>query len=284
MKRKLHLLLIDPQNDFCDLPDAYLPPQPATGERQRPALPVQGAHADMLRVADLIERGGAGLENITVTMDAHNRYDIAHPDFWMNGEGGTVLPFTQITADDVRAGRYIPRRGHAERGVQGYLDALEAAGRYQLMVWPVHCEIGSWGQNVHHDVRAAYNRWEAASLGVVRKIAKGENPRTEHYSAVMAEVPDPEDEGTQLNTRLIGSLARAERIYIAGEAGSHCVKASTEHIAAQIGASRIVLLTDCMSPVRGFEARQEQFLRRMAAQGARLATCADVLPELTANR
>ena len=26
MKRNLHLLIIDPQNDFCDLPPAYLPP------------------------------------------------------------------------------------------------------------------------------------------------------------------------------------------------------------------------------------------------------------------
>ena len=48
MKRQLHLLVIDPQNDFCDLPATWLPPDAA------PALAVPGAHADMLRVAQLI--------------------------------------------------------------------------------------------------------------------------------------------------------------------------------------------------------------------------------------
>ena len=33
----------------------------------------------------------------------------------------------------------------------------------------------------------------------VHKLSKGENPWTEHYSAVLAEVPDPADEHTQLN-------------------------------------------------------------------------------------
>ena len=44
-KRHLHLLIIDPQNDFCDLPEAYCPELP-DGSRLTPALPVPGAHAD----------------------------------------------------------------------------------------------------------------------------------------------------------------------------------------------------------------------------------------------
>ena len=40
MKRHLHLLIIDPQNDFCDLPPAYLPVHPVTGDARAPALPV----------------------------------------------------------------------------------------------------------------------------------------------------------------------------------------------------------------------------------------------------
>jgi hypothetical protein len=41
-----HLLIIDPQNDFCDLPDAYCPTLPQdAGARLRPSLPVGGAHA-----------------------------------------------------------------------------------------------------------------------------------------------------------------------------------------------------------------------------------------------
>ncbi|HET7866761.1 MAG TPA: cysteine hydrolase, partial [Burkholderiaceae bacterium] len=40
MTRKVQLLLIDPQNDFCDLPPARCPADPGTGQRLAPALPV----------------------------------------------------------------------------------------------------------------------------------------------------------------------------------------------------------------------------------------------------
>jgi len=156
-----------------------------------------------------------------------------------------------------------------------------------LMVWPVHCEIGTWGQNVHAEVHAAYNRWEDATQRIVTKLNKGSNPWTEHYSAVMAEVPDAEDPATQLNQGFIAMLASADRILIAGEAGSHCVKATTEHIVENFGMrqlSKLVLVTDCISPVTGFEAQYQSFLQEMRASGVRLAQTSEVLPELLANQ
>ncbi|ALU91666.1 cysteine hydrolases superfamily protein [Herbaspirillum rubrisubalbicans M1] len=286
MKRSLHLLVIDPQNDFCDLPASWLPVDPVAGGVLQPALPVTGSHADMLRVARLIEQGGAGLSAISITLDAHHRFDIAHPTFWRCGDGAALAPFTQIEAAQVRAGLYLPRDPQALPRTLAYLDALEAAGRYRLMVWPVHCEIGSWGAAVHAQVRAAYNRWEADSLGIVTKLGKGSNPWTEHYSAVMAEVPDADDPDTQLNRGFIATLAQADCVYITGEAGSHCVRATTEHIAANLdaaGRARLVLVTDCMSPVAGFEAQYRDFLAAMSEAGLRLASSEQVLQELQAN-
>ncbi|SFN94825.1 Nicotinamidase-related amidase [Formivibrio citricus] len=281
--RKTHLLVIDPQNDFCDQPDDYLP---QTGERLAPALPVQGAHADMLRVATLIERCGQRIDAITVTLDSHQRIDIAHPTFWQQGDGTAVQPFTPITAADVREGRFVPRQTEALPRVLAYLDALEAAGRYTHMVWPVHCEIGSWGHNVHADVRAAYNRWEETTSVSVGKVLKGLNPWTEHYSAIRAEVPDSRDEGTQLNRALIAQLKAADQVLIAGEAGSHCVKATTEHIAEAFDPAdlpRLVLLTDCMSPVTGFESQYQGFIDDMRAKGLRIATSTEIMAELLAG-
>ncbi len=286
MKKNLHLLVIDPQNDFCDLPPAYLPVNPVDGNSYAPALPVVGAHADMLRVTELINRGAAGLSGISITLDSHHRLDIAHPTFWQTADGSAVTPFTQIAAAEVRAGKYLPRNPAALPRVLVYLDTLEAAGRYHLMVWPVHCEIGSWGHDVHADVRAAYNRWEDAQLGIVNKIGKGSNPWTEHYSAVMAEVPDADDPDTQLNQGFIDLLKKADRVFISGEAGSHCVRATTEHIVdnfAQVDLHKLVLLTDCMSPVTGFQTQYDDFARDMLARGLQLAKSTDVLPELLAN-
>ena len=216
----------------------------------------------------------------------NHRFDIAHPTFWKTGSGGAVAPFTPITAAQVRAGEFAPRDPWAETRALAYLDELERLGRYTLMVWPVHCEIGSWGHNVHAAVKAAYNAWEDAQADLVEKVAKGSNPWTEHYSAIQAEVPDADDPGTALNMRLVASLDRADLVVIAGEASSHCVRATTEHIAANLPSgspAKLVLVTDCMSPVTGFEAQHLAFLQDMGNRGAQLLTSAEVLSILTSN-
>jgi nicotinamidase-related amidase len=253
MPRSNHLLIIDPQNDFCDLPESYLPTDPVTGAAHAPALPVAGAHADMQRLAHFIDT--------------------------------TVAPYTQITAAQLRAGDFRPRHDDDLPRTLSYLDELEARGRYTLMVWPLHCEIGTWGHNVHADVRAAYSRWEDERQFIVRKVPKGMNPWTEHYSALMAEVPDADDPRSQLNRSLLDSLDRAELILIAGQAGSHCVKATVEHLAEHLPGrdlSRLVLLTDCMSPVAGFEDAQATFQQRMRDLGIQARTSVDMARALLA--
>jgi nicotinamidase/pyrazinamidase len=286
MKKNIQLLIIDPQNDFCDLPADWRPIDPATGAIASPALPVAGAHADMLRLARLIQEGASGISAIGVTLDSHHRFDIAHPTFWKTGAGAAVGPFTPITAAQVRKGDYVPKDAAMLPRALAYIDELEQRGRYTLMVWPVHCEIGSWGHNVHPAVKAAYNRWEDSRLAMVQKINKGSNPWTEHYSAMQAEVPDEEDPATQLNTALIASLDQADLLIIAGEASSHCVKATTEHIVENLPSGnpgKVVLLTDCMSPVGGFEAQHQSFLDDMARRGVVLSTSAAMLSTLQAN-
>jgi len=283
MTASTQLLIIDPQNDFCDLPESWCPTDPVSGARTTPALPVAGAHADLQRLAAFIRDAGDTLDDITVTLDSHNRLHIAHPTFWQRGDGGDVAPFTAITAADLRAGTYRTRDAAAQARALQYVEALEARGRYVLMVWPVHCEIGSWGHGVHPAVRAAYNAWEVRQLKVVRKVAKGSNLWTEHYSALQAEVPDPSDPDTLLNQGLLGVLERADTLIVAGEAGSHCVKSTVEDLADQLPGGRadhLVLLTDCMSPVGGFQAQHDAFLKGMAARGARLATSTEVLATL----
>ena len=283
MARHVRLLVVDPQNDFCDLPAACQPTDPVTGARTAPSLPVAGAHADMQRVAAFIRQHAASIDAITVTLDSHQRIDIAHPGFWQRADGGVVAPFTPITAEQVRAGAFAPREpAHLPRTL-AYLDALEARARYTLMVWPVHCEIGSWGHGVHAEVLAACGDWQLQRQRAVHNVFKGTNPWTEHYSAIEAEVVDAGDPDTALNTRLLAALDTADLLLIAGEASSHCVRATTEHILQhlprlQAGArpEHIVLLTDCMSPVGGFEAEHQAFLDSMRAQGVRLENSSQI--------
>ena len=273
------LLIIDPQNDFCDLPADWCPTDPARGTRCKPALPVPGAHADLQRLAAFINRAGDTLHDITLTLDSHHRHDIAHPGFWQGRDGSAVAPFTPITAAQVRASDYSPREASALPRSLAYLDALEAGSRYSLMVWPVHCQIGSWGHAVHASVQAACSRWEDQHRRPVQAVFKGSNPWTEHYSAVQAEVPDPSDADTGLNRALLARLDAADRILVAGEASSHCVKATVEHLVGHLPngrPGRTTLLPDGMSPVAGFEAQQTLFFDAMRAAGVRLGTMAEL--------
>jgi nicotinamidase-related amidase len=280
MKRSIHLLAIDPQNDFCDLPDAWLPPDPlasAAGARLRPQLPVAGAHADMLRLAAMVREGIQGLSEITLTLDSHAYVGIERTPFWASGNGGTVAPFTAITAAQVRRGEYRPRDAASSGRVLAYLDALEALGRDVLVVWPVHCQLGTWGHAVHAAVRAACNAWEETHQRGVRHVIKGTNAYTEHYSPLRAEVPDPADPATALNTALIGQLARADVVMVAGEASSHCVRRGVEDLAAHWPdghLDRLLLVADCMSPVGGFEAAAQAFLEDMRGRGLQIIDAA----------
>ena len=271
---RIQLLVIDPQNDFCDLPAAWHGTQADSGTRLAPTLPVPGAHADMLRLAQFIAAQGAAIDAITLTLDSHQQYDIGHPGFWRTGDGAAVQPFTTITAAQLRAGDCVPRDASALPRVTAYLDALESQGRYIHMVWPVHCEIGSWGHGVHASVQAACGAWQQQRQRATATVFKGMNPWTENYSALQAEVPDPADPSTQLNTRLLAALDTADLLLIAGEASSHCVRATTEHLLQHLPSGRperIVLLTDCMSAVSGFDAQHQAFLGAAQAQGAQLA-------------
>lgn len=254
------LLLIDPQNDFCDQP--------------RAALPVPGAMADVARMAEFVRANGDSLRRIVVTLDSHPAIAIERPAFWMTGEGGAVGAYTEIVARDVREGRLVPRNRALMDEVIAYLEALESGGKYKLMVWPAHCIDGSWGNAVPDVLAIALRDWGDGCESDLQFVRKGMSPMREQYSAVRAAVPDPRDPRTQTNQRLLESLqvAEGETLYVAGEALSHCVRDTMLDIFETLSSeevSRIVLLTDCMSPVRGYEAEGAKFLAYARSLGAR---------------
>jgi nicotinamidase-related amidase len=269
--RPARLLIIDPQNDFCDIPGA--------------ALPVAGADADMKRLAAFMSQAGEAIEDLIVTLDSHASVGIERTTFWVDAQGQPVPAFTQIVAADVRGGRFLPRDINLTPRVITYLEKLESGGRYKLMVWPVHCVTGTWGHNIHGDVAAQVARWEARRQWPCHRILKGLNPMTEQYSAVQAEVPDECDPRTQPNLELIEAVTSGEGLLlVAGEAASHCVAATLLHLLERMSIeqrARTVLLTDCMSAVGGFEAQAAAFHAEAAAQGVRLLTSAQALNEIT---
>lgn len=288
MPRNVSLLIVDPQNDFCDLPDDMRPRVAA--EPLQPALPVPGAHADMLRLARFLRDAGAFISNVTVTLDSHPYLAIERTTFWRDRHNREVAPFTVVTADEVTRGDYRPLCNDAL--VLEQIRRLEAGGRHKLVVWPVHCVTGTWGHNIHDKVSQAMNEWELLTHGTVRKVLKGEYPWSEHYGIFEADTPLQDVPSTRFNTALAKELTRGvDLLLVAGEASSHCVAASVEQLLAAIRSGRIpqpedsfeiALLRDCMSPVSGFEHIEKGFLDRAAAAGVRLVTTPAVLAQLAA--
>lgn len=261
------LLVIDPQNDFCDVTGA--------------ALPVPGANADLQRVAELIARTPQRLTDIVVTLDTHASVSIERTTFWKQADGTPVAPFTEITEQAVRDGRYAPREAARLPEVLAYLHDLEAGGRYRLMVWPVHCVLGTWGHNIHPQLAQQIAAWEERNQRSSLKVLKGLNPMTEQYSAVRAEVPRQDDPLTRTNGVLVSRAKPANGLLlVAGEASSHCVAATLTDLLETMSPeerSRVVILRDCMSPVPGFEAAADAFFARASAQGVKLMTSKEVL-------
>lgn len=281
---KAHLMVIDPQNDFMDIHaqagDKIGFSIPG-GPNFRSTLPVPGALDDMGRVAKLLKRVGSNLDDIHITLDSHRVIDIAHPRFWRDANNNPPPPFTIISYDDIKNDIWTPRsRRYRDRALQ-YTKALAAAGKFLLMVWPEHCLIGSWGHNVVDVLKVELDAWEAQQFANVDFVVKGTNTFTEHYGAMMAEVPDPNDPSTQLNSAFISVLQGADIIGIAGEASSHCVKTTVEQIADNIGdehLGKLHLLTDCSSPVPqtpggpDFPVIAAQFFKNMEQRGLVLTT------------
>lgn len=265
------LLIIDPQNDFCE---------------QRGTLYVPGASEDMQRLAGFVRKARNRLGEVVITLDSHPTVAIERPTFWKRGDGEPVSPFTEITHAQVAAGEYVPIDSSLSPRVLAYLQALESQGRYKLMVWPVHCVVGAWGHNIHGALFEAVAEWECGVQRGAFKVLKGQNPLTEQYSAVRAEVPAQDDPRTQTNHELIEKCRPSGSLFVAGEAASHCVAATLEHLFEEFSAeeiSRVVLLEDCMSPVTRFESQARAFCDRAVARGARMLTSVQALAEISKN-
>lgn len=259
---RIRLFVIDPQNDFMDIDGA--------------ALPVSGANNDMDRLAGFVRAAASQIDDLVVTLDSHASVGIERTTFWKLADGGAISPFTQIKAGDVESSTYLPRDASLRIPVIAYLRALESGGERTLIVWPVHCVLGTWGHNIHSELAQGIATWEYATGRNCEKVLKGLNPMTEQYSAFRAEVPWPDDPRTHNNASLMARLENGpEWLVVAGEASSHCVAASGEDMLLQLSRERIaktIFLSDCMSPVTGFEASARRFLDNARARGALILT------------
>lgn len=259
MPNKVCLLVIDPQYDFVS-------PQGS--------LSVKGADKDMERLAKMVDKHGAIIDDICISLDSHYHVHIAQAGWWIDATGKHPDPFTVISEDDVVKGRWRPvNPGWKDWAVQ-YVQQLSANKRYALVIWPDHCIIGSVGATIYPVFFDAVTRWEHAYTAIAQRTTKGSNPFTEHFSVVKADVPRSDDEGTRLNGRFVKTLQQFDVILISGEALSHCVANTIRDVANEFSPDQIkkfVLLEDASSNVTGFENLGKQFVDEMVQKGMQIS-------------
>ena len=150
-----------------------------------------------------------------------------------------------------------------------------------MTIWPQHCLIGSNGAKVYEPLHAALVEWEMSEFASVDWVTKGSNFHTEHYGAIKAEVPMPDDDTTQTNTEFAEVMQNSDNVLVAGEASSHCVSRTLTQIAEEFGddyVRKITLIEDGTSAVEGCEFLYDTFVKEMTTpeRGMKIKKFADI--------
>ena len=256
---RISLVLVDCQNTFC-MPEFELFVAGRSGF---------GAVEDSVRICEFIYRNLGVITEIDPTLDTHTSMQIFHPIFWLdkNGEHPKGVD-TIITLADVESGAWKVNPSIADSLADGdyeylqrhalhYVRKLTESGKYPLMVWPYHAMLGGIGHALVSSIEEAVFFHSIARRHQPRFEVKGDNPLTEHYSALSPEVMD-DSEGAKIaekNTRFIARLIEFDAVVIAGQAKSHCVAWTIRDLLTELGdrdpklAQKVYLLEDCSSPV-----------------------------------
>lgn len=252
------VLGIDCQNAFC-LPGA--------------SLFVPGANDDMRRAAEWIYRNVGKIGKIYLSLDSHTVNQVFHPNFWEDERGKQPEPFTVITASQVRDGIWKPRINQntfidLRAATIDYCDQLEKSGKYALTIWPYHAMLGGASHGILPGLMEACLFHSMAKATDVEFILKGRSQFTENYSIFAPEVYSLSDGVVgagrgigvgHFNNDLTDALKRFDRVYVFGEASSHCVMSSLYSLITTRNGepmedrnyhlNKIYILEDAMSPV-----------------------------------
>lgn len=259
------LVIVDPQNDFCD---------------PKGSLFVDGAVEDMERLASHLTKGACDYTDVFVSLDSHDAVAIFHPRFWVNDVRRHPKPFTRITPKDVENGFWRPfsteNAGYVSGTMQAILSKAGTGGGF-LMIWPEHCVVSTWGHMIQKGLMDALAVWRERTGRAVRYVFKGENPYTDQFS--IFEGVDESWPDTAFNEPLFDRLVSCVSVTFAGEALSHCVEASISSFVRRRGDSgqEIRLLSDCTSPVAGFE--RSASMKRLTDLGVRCVASGDMEKE-----
>jgi len=266
---RIALVLVDMQVDFI---------------HPNGALYVPGAVEDSKRVVEWIYNNVGDITKVFASLDSHYPIQIFSPTWWQDADGRHPYPYTVITSDDVKAGKWTAVYEPAWSA--NYVVELENQHKKQLMIWPYHTLIGTPGHDLTPSLYEAISYHTAARQAQPQFITKGEIAKTEHYSMLEPEVKVPDHPQGVLNFKFLDELKTFDLVYIAGEAKSHCVLETVNSIMRYFAddsdlIGKLRLMEDAMSSVAhpeiDFEAIANEAFSEHADNGLQLITTQDEL-------
>jgi nicotinamidase-related amidase len=218
------------------------------------SLFVPGAVEDTRRTVEWLYRNLDKITQIAFSMDTHRVFQIFHPAWWIDDRGKNPAPFTTITHDDVRAGKWKPIAHPAE--CLEYVKRLEATGKYVLTIWPYHTLLGGISHALVPALMEASMFHALVRTNQTHFETKGTHAMTENYSVLSPEVRElgGKSVGT-FNAAFFKMLMEYDRIYVFGQAKSHCVLSTLRDMQEHIASTdpklmdKVWILEDATSPV-----------------------------------
>ncbi len=218
------------------------------------SLFVPGAVEDTRRTLAWLYGNIDLITGLYFSLDTHSVFQIFHPSWWVDAQGRHPEPFSTITHDDLLAGRWRATTHQAES--LEYTRRLEANGRYVLTVWPYHTLLGGISHALVPSLMEAAIFHSVVRQEPARFETKGTHAMTESYSVLAPEVRELGGESVgSFNEELFSALMSHDRVYVFGQAKSHCVLSTLLDMASRIERTdralmdRIYVLQDAMSPV-----------------------------------
>ncbi len=266
-KQNVHLVIIDMQTDFC---------------HPGGSLYVPGAMDDIRRLIEFIYTHAERISNITCSLDSHLPHQIFHPAWWADENGRHPDPFTMISYEDIKNGKWRPLVAPVKS--TNYVKKLEEDAKKTLTIWPFHVGIGSVGNALDPELWTAVFWHSIARKTQPTWLTKGSIPLTEHYSIIQPEVAVPSHPMGGKNKPFLDTLSSADVILIAGEAESHCVLETVEDLIEDLPheLDKIYFLRDCTSPVQhpdvDFHAIALNRFTEFEKQGVNFINSTDTLP------
>ena len=218
------------------------------------SLFVPGAVEDTDRAIRWIYGNLDKLTSLHFSMDTHRIFQIFHPAWWIDANGNHPPPLTSISYEDVRTGKWTPVI-HPKECIE-YCKKLEANGKYVLTIWPYHTLLGGISHALVPALMEAAIFHSVARQHQTHFETKGTHAMTENYSVLSPEVQELGGKPVGgFNAPFFKMLMDYDRIYVFGQAKSHCVLSTLhdlrDHIAKVDPAlmDKVWVLEDAMSPV-----------------------------------